>query len=228
MERTFLLFLTSFLIIFLIRGDDDYCDIQAKLCEQNVTHINCQPDEFDDEIQNFHEVTITRPLRKIILSRLSSVRDQYANETNVANMKMVGWDYDLQKIAENLNLKVKNDKICIATKENPKPFYWTLYLYSESTNKAAAESAMGLLTIFHYNTTILNNNNKVGCAILRLKDGHKTTCVLPVESKADGFEDNVIYGEPCSKCSTDDVCNDLYRSLCGPPKHMDFYNRYLY
>lgn len=227
MERTFLLFLISFLIIFLIKCDENFCDLQAELCERNVTHLNCQPDEFDDEIQNFDEVTITRPLRKIILSRLSSVRDQYANETDVANMKMVGWDYDLQNIAEKLNLKVQNDKICIATKEYPKPFYWTIFLYSKSTNKEAAKSVMKLLTLIHYNTTILVDNNKIGCGILRLKDGYKTTCVLPVDSKA-ALEDSAIYGEPCSKCLTDDVCNDIYRSLCGPPKHMDFSNRYLY
>lgn len=183
MKRTFLLFLSSFLIIFLIRGDDDFCEIQAKLCETNVTHINCHPNDFDDEIQNFVQVKITRPLRNIFLKKLSSVRDQYANETDSSSMKLIEWDYDLQKIAEKLNLKVIYNKICIATKEFPKAFYWTLYLYSEQTNKAAAESAMGLFTIFHYNTTILNSNNKVGCAILRLKDGHKTTCVFPEESK---------------------------------------------
>lgn len=183
MERTFLLFLSSFLIIFLIRGDDDFCEIQAKLCETNVTHINCHSDEFDDEIQNFVQVKITRFLRNIFLTKLNSVRDQFANQTDITNMKVIEWDYDLQKIAEKLNLKVINNRICIATKEYPKAFYYTLYLYSELTNKAAAESAMGLFTIFHYNTTILDSNNKVGCGILRLKDGHKTTCVFPEESK---------------------------------------------
>lgn len=228
MERTFLLFQISFLIIFLIKGDNDFCEIQSELCEQNVTHINCNPDAFDDEIQNFDELTITRPLRKIILSRLSSVRDQYANDTNISNMKMVGWDYDLQSIAEKLNLKVQNDKICIATKEYPQLFYWTLLLYSRSTNKEAAKSVIKLLTTIHYNITVLLNNYKIGCSILRLKDGYKTTFVLPEDNKAGVDDGLIVYGEPCSKCSTDDVCNDVYKALCGPTKDKDFYNRYLY
>lgn len=209
----------------------DYCEIQLAQCNE-TTHVGCAKFDIPHTWINVTVVDMSAKLRKQILENINDYRNRIATGKilgfpKAANMPVISWKYEFEFLMEIAASRLDHGVFkCVATEEFPYPYEMSFchagnYTESEFIDKALkkfmkhneAPSSLDK----SWSALFMEDNYKIGCAYVKYKEhGHQMNTIKCLVNRyaARKLRDAYETGEPCSNCSDEGVCSDLYPGLC--------------